>query len=125
MEQERRDEEERRREDYNRCEAERKKQTVLDKVQQLTVRFNSLPPEPEKGATIALQLNSARILRRFGLNEPGANVYTWIAWEARARGVMTDFEEFEVRSVQKIITPEQTLEAQGLTGRVMVTVCEI
>ena len=102
--------------------AEQEQQSKEAEVMRL---YYGLPPEPQTGTTVAVMSNGERLVRKFSSDEKAGDIYIWIAGQS----VLADAEEklfldeFELRMPGGIVVdPNQTLEQQGLEGRVMVQV---
>ena len=119
-EKERKEEEERRREKEEKAKAKKSEmsnQALLDEA------YSKLPPEPSAGVTIAVMLFNKRIMRKFLPQEPGIDVYAWIAKESNGKLFLNNFEIAPVGG-QKV-EKEQTLEEQNIKGRTMLMITDI
>jgi hypothetical protein len=87
-------------------------------------RYYALGSEPTTGTTIAVQINGQRVMRRFAGDELCRNVYTWVAGQTiHDDADRLFFDNFDLRAPGiGVLDPEQTLEEQGLSGRVMLHV---
>lgn len=93
-------------------------------------RYYRLTPEPTTGVTIAAIVKGERLTRRFGTTEQAINIYSWVAGEnnmsAECDTDLLHFGEFELRRpAGAVINPDQTLEEQSLTGRVLLDIHEL
>jgi hypothetical protein len=118
-------EEQRRLEEQKILEEQNELERIAEQTALLQAKCLSLPPEPAQGTTIAINLDGKRKMRKFGADEPGEHVYYWVASEFISAGQTKEIEEFEVRFIDKVIDKEATLEEQNITGRVVLSVCEL
>jgi hypothetical protein len=96
-----------------------------DEIELVVAKFRSLPPEPDQGAIVAVNLNGTKKMRAFALDELAEALYVWVAGECISAGNPKTPDEFRLRFVGQVINREETLQAQNITGRVILNVSDI
>lgn len=112
-ERQRREEEERQRRE------EQEKQDAENRLQRILAR---MPPEPADGLPLAVNLNGKRIQRKFLATQLAQDVYAWVASESEEYKLDT----FELSCMgQPPLKMDETLEAQNIKGRTMLSIVEL
>ena len=120
---EREAEEQRRREEE---EQRRQEQQQLNREDELQTKFKALPAEPATGTAVAVQMNGKRLQRKFDPQAKGEVVYVWIAGQTLESDEKLFLDSFILKTATgAAIAKEEPLDAQGVTGRVMVVIDEL
>lgn len=88
-------------------------------------KYYGLPEEPKQGVTIAVMMNGKRLIRKFNPDEYGIDVYAWVAGQTidEEPDSRLYFDNFELGiGGGHIIDMNQTLQEQGVTGRVLINI---
>jgi hypothetical protein len=110
------------------AEAEKERRAEAEahrKADELAALIRAMPPEPEKGAAIAVAMPAGnRITRRFNPDHPAKWAHVWVASHSATTDTPLQWEAFDlVATVGGVrVEPARTFRDQGIIGRVLLAI---